>query len=140
MKLDHIGFKLIMTDANGTQQLDFIGKKMYTVPKAPGVTPSNVQLPPPSFFRWGSTNEKLVKLFLKNYGSEDVQFKVNPRDDSDAEVVGELDVNVHRVVEIMTTEKTEKGVQTVGTINKLNLKVMGPGSTLIRIDGYILYS
>lgn len=140
MKLDHIGFKLIMTDANGTQQLDFTGKKMYTVPKAPGVTPSNVQLPPPSFFRWGVSSEKLCKLFLKNYGSEDVQFKVNPRDDSDAELVGELDANDHRDIELMVVEKTKDGSQTVGTINKLNLRIMGPGSTTLRIDGYILYT
>lgn len=128
MKLDHIGFKLVVTDANGTMQLDFVDKKIYTVPKAAGTTSSNAQLPPPSFFRWGVSRDKLCKLFLKNYGSEDVQFKVNPRDDSDAEVVGELDADDHRDIDFVTT----------GAINKLNLKVMGPGSTIIRIDGYIL--
>jgi hypothetical protein len=42
MKLDHIGFKLIMTDANNIQQLDFINKRMYSVPRTPGqVYPTN---------------------------------------------------------------------------------------------------
>ena len=66
---------------------------------------------------------------MKNYGSEDVQFKLNPRDDSDAEVVGELDAADHRDIDFLT----------VGAIDRLNLKVMGPGSTTIRIDGYVLY-
>lgn len=131
MNLDHIGFKLIMADSNGTQQLDFINKKIYSVPKSAGQVHSvNTQLAPPAFFRWGVTRDKLCKLFLKNYGSEDVQFKVNPRDDSDAELVGELDANDHRDIDFVT----------VGAISKLNLRVMGPGSTTIRIDGYILYS
>ena len=130
MKLDHIGFKLIMTDSNGTQQLDFINKKIYEVPKRAGQVYSvNTQLAPPNFFRWGISRDKLCKLYLKNYGSEDVQFKLNPRDDSDAEVVGELDANDHRDIDFLT----------VGAIDRLNLKVMGPGSTTIRIDGYVLY-
>lgn len=128
-KLDHIGFKLIMTDANNIQQLDFINKRMYSVPKQPGqVYAVNTQLPPPNFFRWGSSREKLCKLYIKNYGSEDVQFKINPRDDSDAEVVGELDAADDREIDFLT----------VGAISSINLKVMGPGSTTIRIDGYIL--
>ena len=130
MNLDHIGFKLIMTDAEGVQQLDFINKRMYTVPKKPGqVHATNTQLAPPSFFRWGTSQERLCKLFLKNYGSEDVQFKVNPRDDYDAELVGELDANDHRDIDFLTA----------GAIKRLNIKVMGPGTTTIRIDGYILY-
>lgn len=136
MKLDHIGFKLIMTDANGIQQLDFVDKKIYSVPKQFGqVHSQNMQLAPPNFFRWGTSRDKLCKLFLKNYGSEDVQFKVNPRDDFDGELVGELDANDHRDIEfqpIIMNGKLE------GIINKLNIKVMGPGSTTIRIDGYIL--
>lgn len=129
MKLDHIGFKLIMTDANGVQQLNFIDKRIYTVPKRPGqVHATNTQLPPPSFFRWGTSQDSLCKLFLKNYGSEDVQFKVNPRDDMDSELVGELNADDHRDIDFLTT----------GVIRRLNLKVMGPGSTTIRIDGYIL--
>lgn len=131
MKLDHIGFKLVMTDAQGIQQLDFINKRMYSVPKRPGqVYPVNTQLPPPSFFRWGISQERLCKLFIKNYGTEDVQYKVDPRDDSDAELVSELDANDSRDIDFLT----------VGAIDRLNLKVMGPGSTTIRIDGYILYS
>lgn len=128
-KVDHIGFKLIMTDANNIQQLDFINKRIYSVPKKPGqVHPVNTQLVPPSFFRWGSSREKLCKLYIKNYGSEDVQFKINPRDDSDSEVVGELDANDDRDIDFLT----------VGAIDSINLKVMGPGSTTVRIDGYIL--
>lgn len=131
MKLDHIGFKVVMTDANGVQQFDFINKRMYSVPKPAGQVHSmNTQLVHPSFFRWGISREKLCKLYLKNYGSEDVQFKINPRDDSDVEVVGELDADDHRDIDFLT----------VGAIDKLNLKVMGPGTTTIRIDGYVLYS
>jgi hypothetical protein len=129
MNLEHIGFKLILTDANGIQQLDFINKKIYSVPKQSGqVHSTNMQLAPPNFFRWGTSRDRLCKLFLKNYGSEDVQFKVNPRDDYDGELVGELDANDHRDIDFLT----------VGAIKKLNIKVMGPGSTTIRIDGYIL--
>ena len=131
MKLDHIGFKLVMSDAQGIQQLDFINKRMYSVPKKPGqVHPTNTQLPPPSFFRWGTSQEKLCKLFIKNYGTEDVQYKVDPRDDSDAELVSELDANDYRDIDFLT----------VGAIDRLNLKVMGPGSTTIRIDGYVLFT
>jgi hypothetical protein len=131
MNLDHIGFKLIMTDTQGTQQLDFINKRIYGVPKTPGqVHAVNTQLAPPSFFRWGTSRERLCKLYIKNYGSEDIQFKINPRDESDAELVGELDAADDRPIDFLT----------VGTIKSLNIKVMGPGSTTIRIDGYILYS
>jgi hypothetical protein len=131
MNLEHIGFKLIMTDSQNIQQLNFIDKRIYEVPKKPGqVHATNTQLPPPSFFRWGTSRNELCKLYLKNYGSEDVQFKINPRDDSDAELVGELDAADHRDIDFLT----------VGAIKRLNIKVMGPGSTTIRIDGYILSS
>jgi hypothetical protein len=131
MNLEHIGFKLIMTDSQNIQQLNFIDKRIYEVPKKPGqVHSQNTQLPPPSFFRWGTSRNELCKLYLKNYGSEDVQFKINPRDDSDAELVSELDAVDDRYIDFLT----------VGAIKRLNIKVMGPGSTTIRIDGYILYS
>jgi hypothetical protein len=131
MNLEHIGFKLIMTDSQNIQQLNFIDKRIYEVPKKPGqVHSQNTQLPPPSFFRWGTSRNELCKLYLKNYGSEDVQFKINPRDDSDAELVSELDAVDDRYIDFLT----------VGAIKRLNIKVMGPGSTTIRIDGYILSS
>jgi hypothetical protein len=59
-----------------------------------------------------------------------VQFKINPRDNSDSEVIGELDAADDRDIDFLTVG--------VGAIESINLKVMGPGATTIRIDGYVL--
>ena len=124
-KINHIAIKLVMNDSNGVRQLDFLKPYAITVPKSSNQL-DNTQLENESF-DWGVGQKTfLCKLFITNQGSEDISYKVNPRDGDDYNASMPLAANKSRELDFLT----------INCIEKLNVRVNGPGVTTILVEGY----
>ena len=125
VKVNHISIKLVMNDETGIRQVDFPASQTYVVPTTTS-PPMSMALANETF-RWGiGNNAYLCKLFITNQGSEEISYQINPSGTGDINTSTILKSGATRALDFLTTN----------CIEKINVKVNGPGFTTVLLEGY----